>query len=441
VKQHRFLRQIKALETTRRTGALTRIMPTWLESDGPSVPLGTLCAIDRGHSVGDSDPVIAEVIRVDPSHIALAPFGEASQLVPGARVVAFTSEARLPAGDNFLGRAIDALGRDIEGGRPIIADTYVPIDAALPSPMERVTPNEKLETGLRSIDGLLTLGRGQRVGIFAASGVGKTTLISQLTRQVDAECTVMCLVGERGLEVEHFWSRGIDEATKRKTVLVAATSDKAAALRVRAVHQALAIACYWRAQGKHVLFVIDSVTRLAMAMREMGLAAGEPPTVRAYTPSVFAAIPKIVEQCGALARGGSITAIMTILSETDEIDDPISEMMRSLLDGHIVLSRGLAERGHFPAIDITRSVSRNATALMTGAHRDNARSIQAALADYDTSRTLIESGLYSAGSSEAIDLAIKLKPQIDHFLEQSETRFVPFTETISDLRNLVESHA
>jgi flagellum-specific ATP synthase len=437
VTQHRLLSQLKALETTRRIGVLTRIMPTWLESEGPSVPLGTLCAIDRGQAGGGSDPVVAEVIRVDATHISLVPFGEASQLVPGARVVALTSEARLPVGDSFLGKIVDPLGRDLESGRLVSADSYVALNAALPSPLERVTPDETLETGLRAIDGLLTLGRGQRVGIFAASGVGKTSLMTQLARQIDGDCTVLCLVGERGREVEHFWSHALDAGTKRRTVLVTATSDKAAALRVRAVHQALALACHWRAQGRHVLFIIDSVTRLAMALREMGLAAGEPPTVRAYTPSVFAAIPRIVEQCGALANGGSITAIMTILSETDEVDDPISEMMRSLLDGHIVLSRGLAERGHFPAIDITRSISRNANMLITASQRDDVRLIQAVLAVYDTSRTLIEAGLYAAGSNDAIDRAIKLKPEVDEFLKQDETAFESFAQTIAKMGGLL----
>lgn len=433
MKEHRFLDRIRALDPVVRVGALSRIMPTWLEADGPNVPIGTLCTVGEG-----AGAVAAEVVKVDVDHIALVPFGDTSKLATGARVAAHSGDAAVPVGDVFLGRAIDALGRAIDGGGPIYASQTAPLHSELPEPLERTSSKKILETGVRAIDGLLTLGIGQRFGVFAASGVGKTSLMSQLARQVEADCAVICLVGERGREVEHLWSNELPDDVRKRTTLVAATSDKAAALRVRAVYQALAIAQHWRARGKHVLFILDSVTRLAMAMRETGLAAGEPPTVRAYTPSVFAAIPRVVEQCGALKSGGAITALMTILSETDEIDDPISEMMKSLLDGHILLARNLAERGHFPAIDVTRSISRNASALMSRDHLIKARAVLAHLATYETSKTLIESGLYTAGASQTIDAAVSAKPSIDSYLRQEQHDNIPLATAVQGLAAISE---
>ncbi len=437
MRPHRFVAHIDAVETVARCGRLLRIMPTWLEADGPNVPIGTLCEI------GDfSDRVIAEVVKVDVDYIALVPFGNTSKLSSRMEVRALSSNAHVSVGDAFLGRAIDALGHPIDDEGPIFASDTCALHPNLPEPLERVSPETILKTGMRAIDGLLTLGVGQRFGVFAASGVGKTSLMSQIARQVDADYTVICLVGERGREVEHLWSTELSKEARAKTVLVAATSDKAAALRVRAAYQALALAHHWRAEGKHVLFILDSATRLAMAMRETGLAAGEPPTVRAYTPSVFAAIPRVIEQCGALKSGGAITALITVLCETDEMDDPISEMMKSLLDGHILLSRNLAERGHFPAIDVARSISRNAARLMSSDQLKNARATLAHISNYESSRTLIESGLYAAGASPALDAAIAAKPNIDHFLTQNQNELIAFEETILRLSQTSEkAHA
>lgn len=439
MKPHRFFSQLDALDAVERRGSLKRIMPTWLEADGPNVPLGTLCAINGTRGSADiAAPVIAEVVKVDSDHIALVPFGDTSLLSAGASVTALSGDARVPVGDAFMGRAIDALGRPIDDAGAIDNLEFAPLHTPLPEPLERTSPKQVLNSGMRAIDGLLTLGVGQRIGIFAASGVGKTSMISQLSRQIAADHIVICLVGERGREVEHLWSEELPKEIRQHTTVVAATSDKAAALRVRAVYQALALAQHWRAQGRHVLFILDSVTRLAMAMRETGLAAGEPPTVRAYTPSVFAAIPRVVEQCGALKSGGAITALMTVLSETDEIDDPISEMMKSLLDGHIILSRTLAERGHFPAIDVSRSISRNMSAIISKSHLSSARKILAHIANYEGSRTLIESGLYSAGASADLDSAIASKPMIDGFLKQDQHETVPFAKMANALTQIAE---
>ncbi len=427
---HPAIASIRAAPGFVRTGRLLKIMPTWLEADGPGVPVGTLCRIEATER---DDDIFAEVVRVDAETVALAPYGDIKRLNIGARVVATVDKAQLPVGMSFLGRAIDALGSPIDGGVSIRPDVFVDLDPDPPAALDRETPDEILETGIRAIDGLLTLGKGQRIGIFAASGVGKTSLVGQLIRQVDADICIACLVGERGREVEAIWSRDFNDDVRARSVLVAATSDQAAALRVRAVRQSVALAAYWRDQGLSVFLVLDSVTRFAMALREMGLAAGEPPTVRAYTPSVFATIPRIVEQFGALKSGGSISAAMTILSETDDIDDPLSELMKSLLDGHLILSRTLAERGHFPAIDPLKSISRAPPSLRSELHREHAQNAQQLLARFEGARTLIEAGLYNSGSAPDIDAAINAVPAINAFLQQSQDEAVDLEATLSRL--------
>ena len=311
-----------------------------------------------------------------------------------------------------------------------------PTTSASVSPLDKVTRPEPVETGIRAIDGLVTLGRGQRVGVFAASGVGKTSLLVELVRNVEADRCVIALVGERGREVEALWSR-LSGAERARTTLVAATSDAAAALRVRAAHQALAIAEHWRGQGRHVLLVLDSVTRLAMALREIGLAAGEPPTVRAYTPSVFAALPALVERCGAVRSGGAITTVMSVLAETDDVDDPICELMKALLDGHIILSRDLAERGHYPAIDAPRSISRLARHVRSAEHHADATIALAHLARYEASRTLIEAGMYVAGSDADIDAALARRPGLLEFLQQAPDTRLALSESCAALRRAV----
>jgi flagellum-specific ATP synthase len=441
---HVAIAQIRGLDSIARTGIVRRIMPTWFEADGPNVPIGTICIIERPKISGPEQGLLAEVIRVDSKGVALVPYSDISNLSVGARLCALSGDGRVPVGDAFLGRAVDALGKAIDNKGAIFAETTLPLNMPPLGALDRETPATRLHTGIRTIDGLLTMGHGQRVGVFAASGVGKTSLMGQLLRQVETDYCVVCLIGERGREVEALWSRDISEEARARTVLVAATSDQAAALRVRAVHQALALASHWRSQGKHVFLLLDSVTRLAMALRELGLAAGEPPTVRAYTPSVFAAIPRVVEQCGSVRTGGSISAVMTVLSETDDVDDPISELMKSLLDGHIVLSRQLAEKGHFPAIDTLRSVSRNAAALIDTPHRNLARKAQTLLAKYETSTALIESGLYTAGSNEEIDAAIAARPALDAFMQQELDEAIDFDAMMMSLEGAlrtVHAHA
>ena len=434
---HPALSIIRASADVRRTGRLIRILPTALQADGPNVPVGTLCQIERGDS-GQS--LLAEVVSVSQDRVSLVPHGDVGALWVGARVVAVSNRALLPVGKGFLGRAVDPLGRPIDKGVPIVPDILAEMNPDPPAPLDRETRCEILETGIRVIDGLLTLGVGQRVGVLAASGVGKTSLISQLLKQVKADICIACLIGERGREVEAVWTNDLSGDARQRSILVAATSDQPAALRVRAVHQAVALARFWRDRGMNVFFVLDSVTRFAMALREIGLAAGEPPTVRAYTPNVFSVLPRLVEQFGALKGGGSIAAVMTVLSETDDMDDPLTELMKSLLDGHIMLSRTLAERGQFPAVDPLKSVSRNSAELRGVKHKAISTRVQALMSRFETTRTLIESGLYNDGSDSEIDAAIAAKPLLDAFMKQEQTERTSLEDCLEGLEIALDGY-
>lgn len=430
-----WFKRLNAIDPVLRTGRVRKILPSYIEADGPNVSIGALCLVEARSLVGPCT-FHAEVVRVNQDTVILSPFEDRSRTFSGAQVKACAEANVVPVGKAFLGRGIDALGQPIDGKGPILPDQFHPLHGVALSPLERLSPCEILETGVRAIDGMLTLGKGQRVGIFAASGVGKTSLLTQLAQQVRSDVCILCLVGERGREVESIWNQGLDDAARARATLVAATSDQSAAMRVRAAHLALALAEYWRAEGKQVLLLLDSTTRLAMAMREIGLAAGEPPTMRAYTPNVFSAIPKMVERCGAVKAGGAITAIMTVLSETDDVDDPVCELMKSILDGHIILSRTLAEQGHFPAIDVSRSVSRQAEGLVKSPHRHDALQVLEWLSVYESSRTLIDTGLYAKGSNDRVDKAIERRPEIIRFLRQDRTERNALAATLAGLTRL-----
>ncbi|ARR56350.1 hypothetical protein HY78_24270 [Rhizorhabdus wittichii DC-6] len=419
----RRLEQLERLDLFPVQGQVRRIRSGEVEADGPDLPIGSHCLIGGGNR----PPVRAQVVSVAADSVLLSPFGKVENLRIGDRVEACPVHQDNMVGDGFAGRAVNALGEPLDGGPPIRGEEDFVHRA--PPVLDRVSPSEPLPTGIRAIDGLLTLGRGQRMGIFAASGVGKTSLIEQLLRQARCDRVVICLVGERGREVEAFWGAMRKSETSARTTLVAATADESAPMRARSVELALRLAEYWRDRGEDVLLVVDSITRLAMALREIGLLAGEPPTARAYTPNVFRELPVIVERCGAVRQGGAITAVFTVLSETDDVDDPIVEVMKSLLDGHIVLSRRLAQAGHFPAVDVGRSISRLFERLVDGPHRDAASRCRAALADYEEARILVESGMYKAGSDRAIDSAIAMRGRLQAFLRQPQDQAASWNET------------
>jgi flagellum-specific ATP synthase len=399
-----------------RIGWVRRLQGLAIEAEGPDVHIGEMCKVMPRAAAGA--PVLAEVVGLEPGHVVLMPFGALRGIGTGSQVVALGHGAEIPVGAHLLGRVIDGFGEPLDA-RPLMAAAQrIPVEADAPSPMERPRIAQILETGVRTIDGLLTLGAGQRVGIFAGSGVGKSSLLGMVTRHARADVNVIALIGERGREVREFVEEQLGPQGLARSVVVAATSDQPALARIRAAHAAVAIAGYFREQGRSVLLTMDSVTRLAMARREVGLAAGEPATARGYTPSVFAELPRLCERCGTAASGGSITALFTVLVEGDDLNEPIADAMRSILDGHIVLSRELAQEGHYPAIDVLKSVSRVMTELVPAEDRQIASEALRHLAALEKSRQLVELGAYVRGSNAALDAALDVEGSLFAWLRQ-----------------------
>lgn len=415
---------IEAIELFPARGRVRSISSGRIEADGPDVPVSGHCQI---YSARDGKALFrAQVAQASADAITLIPFEPIGGVRIGDHVRLLSECGSVAVGDALSGRAVDALARPLDGGRP--PDTELR-ETSLPDILDRISPHRCLATGVRALDGLLAIGHGQRIGVFAASGVGKTRLIEQILRQTGCERVIVCQIGERGREVEALWAELRASDALRRTTLVAATSDESAPMRAQCLEQALGMAEFWRDQGEHVLLVVDSVTRYAMALREIGLLAGEPPMLRAYTPNVLRELPRVVERCGAIRAGGSITGLFTVLSEGDDVDDPIVEVMKSLLDGHIVLSRKLAEAGHFPAIDVGRSISRLFDRLVDGDQLAAARIVRARLARYEEARVLIESGMYKAGSDKEIDAAISARIPIAEFLRQSDRHGEAYSAT------------
>lgn len=415
------------------TGRITRIMPTFLEGDGPLAPVGTVCSIH----VAGRDALQAEIVGIDPQRVVLMPYGPVHGVLVGDAIVAQSGAARALVGEALLGRVVSALGQPIDGAGSVAANAARPLYGARISPLERLSKTTAVETGVKAIDGPLTLGVGQRIGIFAGSGVGKTTLLNSIARNVQADVRVICLVGERGREAAEFWNDTLTPDLRRNSIQVVSTSDDPAVVRARAVHYAATIAEYFRDQGKHVVFFLDSLTRLAMALREVGLAVGEPPTLRAYTPSVFATLPRVVERFGAVRGAGAITALLSVLTEGDEVDDPLAETVKALLDGHIVLSRELAEQGQFPAVNLQRSVSRFFRLVAAPHHQAAAAEVIAQIATYEASRSLVESGLYKAGSSPRLDRALAAREALMAFLRQSPQDRIALDAAVAGMTSVV----
>ena len=404
---------VAAAPRVRPTGSVVRVVGTTVEAAGLDVRLGSICWIEL-------DPeglVSAEVIGFRDGRITLVPYGDIAGIRPGSPVRVREQQFRVPVGARLLGRVLDGFGRPIDGRGPLVAELRV-VGGASPDPMRRARVAMPLSTGVRAIDGLLTAGKGQRLGIFAGSGVGKSTLLAMIARHASSDVNVIALIGERGREVQEFIEEQLGADGLARSVVIVATGDQPALLRLKAAEVATAIAESFRDEGRDVLFMMDSVTRLAMAQREIGLAAGEPPALRGYPPSVFSYLPRLLERAGNGATG-TITGFFTVLVEGDDMSEPVADTVRSILDGHIVLTRALAERNHYPAIDPLASVSRVMPAIVPADHLRAAGAIRAALAEYDGARDLIEVGAYAPGSSAAIDEAIRRRPAIVDFLTQA----------------------
>jgi len=432
----RLLDSIRSAEWVRRTGRITRFAGLALESRGPDARIGEVCEITpRAQGVR----LLAEVVGFSESHVLLMPYGEPVGIEAGSEVIATGESAHVRTGEHLLGRVIDGFGAPLDGLALPRAGVRVPLYPEPINPLDRGTPTEILETGIRTVDSLLTLARGQRVGIFSGSGVGKSTVLGMIAREVCTDISVIALVGERGREVKSFVESALSRDALRKSVVVSATSDQPPLVRRRAAFLATAIAEHFRDQGLHVCLMMDSVTRVAMAQREIGLANGEMPTARGYTPSVFALLPRLLERGGVRAAGGSLTALYTVLVEGDDFNDPISDSTRSILDGHIVLSRSIAQRGRYPAVDVTQSVSRLAYSIVPDGDARLIADAVKTLALYEASRDLIEVVAYRAGTNPAIDRAIQLVPALELFMTQRPDEVEPRGAAVQRLRSILEA--
>ncbi|VTT97898.1 atp synthase : Flagellar biosynthesis/type III secretory pathway ATPase OS=Caldanaerobacter subterraneus subsp. tengcongensis (strain DSM 15242 / JCM 11007 / NBRC 100824 / MB4) GN=FliI PE=4 SV=1: ATP-synt_ab_N: ATP-synt_ab [Gemmataceae bacterium] len=384
------------------------------------------------------DPVLAEVIGFEKDLAYLVPFDSAENLQPGMPVIRKGSRLKVPTGNNLLGRVIDGLGRPLDEKGPLLGCPLRPVNGPAPAALVRQRIREPFVTGIRAIDSVLTCGLGQRVGIFAGSGVGKSTLLGEIARGSNADVNVIALIGERGREVGPFLEDCLGPAGMARSVVVVATCEQTPLMRLRASQAAIAIADSFRESGANVLFMIDSLTRLAMAQRELGLLLGEPPSARGYTPSVFQVLANTIERLGNAAVGG-ITALLTVLVDGGDLDEPISDAVRSLVDGHIVLDRKIAERGFYPAIDVSRSVSRVATDVVDRPHALAARKLRSILATHAEVQDLIRIGAYSRGSSPQVDKAIELMPRVEKFLKQDVGERSNFEQTRAALSQLISA--
>lgn len=425
---------LRAADWVRRTGQVNRFVGLTVECRGPDAQLGEVCEI-HNRATGALTP--AEVVGLAEGRVLLMPYDDLRGIEVGSEVSATGQRAQVRAGLHLLGRVIDGIGMPLDGRALPSGGVPCPLYPAPINPLHRGLVGEVLETGIRSLDTLLTLAKGQRVGIFSGSGVGKSMLLGMLARQIDADVTVVALVGERGREVKAFVEQGLSDEARARSVVIAATSDQPPLIRRRAAFLATAIAEHFRDQGLSVCLTLDSLTRVAMAQREIGLASGELPTARGYTPSVFSLLPKLLERGGVRAQGGSLTALYTVLVEGDDIEDPISDSARAILDGHVVLSRPVAQRGRFPAIDVTQSVSRLAASAASAAEHAIASETIALFGLYESARDLIEVGAYRAGANPALDRAVQLMPQLERFLAQGPFEREARTDALAHLRAIL----
>lgn len=416
-------------------GRVSQVIGLVIESTGPNCFLGEVCKVKARNG---EDLCTAEVVGFRGNRVLSMVLGDAGRVSPGSEIVATGHALSVSLTHKLLGRVLDGLGRPIDGKGPIEAAERRSIYAAPPNPLERKRISKPIATGIRSIDTLKTCGVGQRVGIFAGSGVGKSVMLGMIARYASSDVNVICLVGERGREVGEFLDKELGVQGLQRSVVIVATSDQAALIRIKAAFLATTIAEYFRDQGLNVILMMDSLTRLAMAQREVGLAIGEPPTTKGYTPSVFAMLPRLLERAGN-SKKGSITGLYTVLVEGDDMNEPVADTARSILDGHIVLSRSLASAGHYPAVDVLESVSRVMPAVTTAEHRAAAARLLDLLATYREAEDLINIGAYVRGSNPKIDEAIKMREIIRAFLRQQSDEHEEFETSVNLLIEMMKA--
>ena len=426
--------QIRSAETMSRTGKIENIVGMSIEASGGRAAIGDICRIYSNESGGQ---IPAEVVGFKNDHILLMPYANMSGISAGNFVRNTGKRLTLPVGPFLRGRVINALGQPIDGLEPFGRGDTFSVDSTYINPMTRPPIRERMEFGVKAIDSLLTIGKGQRIGIFAGSGVGKSTLLGMIAKNVKADINVIALVGERGREVLEFMQKDLGEEGMRRSILVVATSDQPAMLRMKCPSVATSIAEYFRDQGYDVLLMMDSLTRFAMAQREIGLAIGEPPVARGYTPSMYAEMPKLLERSGKFEKG-SITGVYTVLVEGDDTNEPIADTVRGILDGHIVLSRQLANANHFPAIDVGASISRLMVEIVSPEHRQLAGKLRDIMGVYEKNADLVSIGAYKAGTNPKLDHALKKIDAINQFLMQGVDEAFSYEESLNQLRRIMQ---
>lgn len=435
VRLHTHLRSVESAALWRRVGRVVQVVGLTIEGEGPAAGLGEVCAIE----LPDGSKRPAVVVGFRDSRVLLMALGELDGICPGLRITTSGRPLSVPVGMGLKGRVIDGLGKPMDGMGEIPETELRPLTGDPPDPLRRNRVEEVLPLGVRAVDGLVTCGRGQRLGIFGGSGVGKSTLLGMFARNTKADVNVIALIGERGREVRDFIERDLGPEGLARSVVIVVTSDRPALMRVKGAQTAATVAEYFRDKGLHVLLMMDSVTRFCMAQREIGLAVGEPPTTRGYTPSVFSILPKLLERSGN-AQHGSVTALYTVLVEGDDMNEPVADAMRSMLDGHVVLSRELAATQHYPAIDVLNSHSRTFLDITSEEHRNSAARLRKHLAVHRDARDLIDVGAYVSGSNPDIDLAIKAYPEVTGFLKQGAQDGSPFEEVVWRMRSLTAAY-
>jgi flagellum-specific ATP synthase len=417
----------------RANGKVTKVIGLVIESLGPVSRLGTVCDI---FTRGENKKISAEVLGFRENKVLMMPLEEIQGIGPGSRVVARQQKATLAVGPGLLGRVVDGLGNPIDGKGSISIEKEYPIYANAINPLLRTRISRPLDLGVRAVNGLLTVGCGQRIGVFAGSGVGKSILLGMIARNTKADVNIIALIGERGRELNEFIDKELGPEGLKRSVIVVATSDRLPLIRVRGAFIATAIAEYFRDQGNHVNLMMDSVTRFAMAQREMGLALGEPPTTKGYTPSVFTLLPRLLERAGTSENQGTITGLYTVLVEGDDTNEPIADALRSILDGHVNLSRDLAMHNHYPAIDVLNSISRVMDDIISPEQKKNAKRFKEILATYRKAEDLINIGAYVTGSNSKIDYAIEMIEKINGYLQQGIDEKVNFENSVQQLEDL-----